>query len=152
VVKVIWHKIASPPQTDGLIVFAMWRQCALPCGHIGDTWRIRLNLCMHPLALIRVHNPSGKSIGSAVSAHLTAESPYTLQWATLFPKIVPFHVGIWTPSNSWLLKLSQSEPTIQTAWRSVSCFRTGDCRVSLLYNGRPFPPNCLFPWVIWTPI
>jgi len=28
VVKVIWHKTASPPQTDGSIVFAKWRQCA----------------------------------------------------------------------------------------------------------------------------
>ena len=27
------------------IVFARWRQCALPCGHIGATWQIRLN---HP--------------------------------------------------------------------------------------------------------
>jgi len=25
------------------IVFARWRQCAIPCGHIGPTWRIRLN-------------------------------------------------------------------------------------------------------------
>jgi len=25
------------------IVFARWRQCALPCGHIGATWQIRLN-------------------------------------------------------------------------------------------------------------
>jgi len=30
---------------DGSIVFARWRQCALLCGHIGATWRIRLNLC-----------------------------------------------------------------------------------------------------------
>jgi len=30
VVKVIWHKVTSPPQTDGSIVFARCRQCALP--------------------------------------------------------------------------------------------------------------------------
>ena len=27
VVKVIWHKSASPPHTDGSVVFARWRQC-----------------------------------------------------------------------------------------------------------------------------
>jgi len=71
---VIWHKTALPPKTDGSIVFARWRQCALPCGHIGASWWIRLNLCF--LRPIRVHNPNGNSIGSAVSAQLTAESPY----------------------------------------------------------------------------
>jgi len=35
----------------------------------------------------RVHNPNGKSIGSAVFAQLTAESPYTLEWALLSPKL-----------------------------------------------------------------
>jgi len=43
VVKVIWQKTASRPRTDSSIVFARWRQCALSCGHIGATWRIRLN-------------------------------------------------------------------------------------------------------------
>ena len=28
VVKVIWHKAASPPHTDGSVAFASWRQCA----------------------------------------------------------------------------------------------------------------------------
>jgi len=43
VVKVIWQKTASPPQTHSSVVFARWCQCALSCGHIGATWRIRLN-------------------------------------------------------------------------------------------------------------
>ena len=73
-----------------------WRQCALPCGHISATWRIRLNLCF-----IRVHNPNVKSIGSAVSAQLTAGSPYTLQWAPLSHKIAPSHGGAGPPSNTW---------------------------------------------------
>jgi len=42
-------------------------------GQIGATWRIRLNLCI--LRPTRVDNANGKSIGSAVFAHLTAESP-----------------------------------------------------------------------------
>jgi len=41
----------------------------------------------------RVHNPNGKSIGSAVFAQLTAESPYTLQWAPFCLKITPSHGG-----------------------------------------------------------
>ena len=77
-VKVIWHKTASPPQMDGSIVFARWRQCAQMGGYIGATWRIRLNLCF--LQPTRVHNPNGISIGSAVFAQLTAD---TLQWAPL---------------------------------------------------------------------
>ena len=28
VVKVIWHKAASPPHMDGSVVFLTWRQCA----------------------------------------------------------------------------------------------------------------------------
>jgi len=35
----------------------------------------------------QVHNANGKSIGSAVSAQLTAKSPYTLQWATISPRL-----------------------------------------------------------------
>jgi len=64
------------------------RQCAFSWEHNGATWWIQLNLCF--LGPTRVHNPNGKSIGSFF-AQLTAESPYTLQWAPLCPKIVPTH-------------------------------------------------------------
>ena len=37
-------------------------------GHIGATWRVRLNLCF--LQPTRVHNPNGKSIGSLVQPFL----------------------------------------------------------------------------------
>jgi len=63
-------------------------------GHIGTTWQIRLNLFF--LRPTRVHNVDGKSIGSAVSAQLTTENPYTLQWAT-FPPNLPFLVGDLDP-------------------------------------------------------
>ena len=89
------------------VVFARWRQCAHVRGHIGTTWRIRLNLCF--LWPTRVHNPNGKSIGLAVSAQLMAESQYTLQWATLSPKL-PLLVG---GSGPHLIhdSLCQSEPS-----------------------------------------
>jgi len=49
------------PQTDGSIVFARWRQCALPWRHIGATWQ---HLCfVRPTG---AHNPNGKSIDSAI--------------------------------------------------------------------------------------
>jgi len=136
---------------DASIVFTRWRQCALLCGHIGASWRIRLNLCflrptrvhnpnsksicpaifaqlmaechwvhwrhlpntietVHTSATWqmrlkvsfgppRVHNLNGKSIGSAVSAQLMAEIPYTVQRAHFPPpKIVPNYGEIWTPS------------------------------------------------------
>jgi len=60
------------PQTDGSIVFARLRQCALVRGHIGGaTWWIRLNLCF--LRPTRVHSPNGKSIGWVIFVQLTAE-------------------------------------------------------------------------------
>jgi len=84
-------------------------QLYLPCGtnvqqggHIGATRQIRSNLCF--LQHTRVHSPNGKSIGSAVSAQVTAESAYTLQWGTLSPKIAPSHGWIGTPSISWFLE------------------------------------------------
>jgi len=58
-------------------------------------WRIwdPSNTCF--LGFTRDHNPNGISIGSAIFAQLTAEFPYTLQWATLYPKTAPSHWGIW---------------------------------------------------------
>jgi len=32
------YKTASPPQTDGSVMFARLRQRALPCWHISATW------------------------------------------------------------------------------------------------------------------
>jgi len=48
---------------------------------------------------------------------ISAESPYTLQWALLSPKIAPSHGG----SGPHLIcdSLSQSEPETQTASLSV---------------------------------
>jgi len=81
--------------------------------HIAAIWQIQLNSCF--LQPTQVHNPNSKSVGWAVSAQLTAESPYTLQWATVSPKISVSHGGIWTPSNTWFLgpiwaKLAQMGP------------------------------------------
>jgi len=60
----------------------------------------------------RVHNPNGILIGSALFAQITANRPYTLQWAP-FPQISPFHGvsgphlihdSFWPPSNTRFLR------------------------------------------------
>jgi len=48
-------------------------------------------------------NSNSISIVSAVLAQLTAECPYTTQWATLPSQNCPFPWGIWTPSTTWFL-------------------------------------------------
>ena len=96
VVKIIPHKVPSPPQTDDSIVFARWRQCGLPSGNTTELVLFRPT---------KIHNPNGKSIGSAVFAQLPAESPYTLQWASLFPlKIAPSHGRSGPPSKTRFLE------------------------------------------------
>jgi len=49
------------------------------------------------LGPIRVHNPNGISIASAIFSQLTAECPYTLQWATPPPWKLPLPVGDLDP-------------------------------------------------------
>ena len=85
--------------------------------HIGATWQIRLNLCF--LRPTPVHNPNGKSIGSAVLAQLTAESLY-LQWVLLSSKIAPTHGG----SGPYRIHGSLGSPksSTQTASGSVRPF------------------------------
>jgi len=46
--------------------------------------------------------PKGKSIGSAISAQLTAENPYTLQWAAPFPKTA-LDMGDLEPHLTWFM-------------------------------------------------
>jgi len=115
-----------------------------PWGHIDATWRIRLNLCF--LRPTRCHNASAKSIGSAVFAQLTTESPYTLQYVPLAPKIAPFH-GDLDPHLTHNF-LGPSESITQTASRSVQPFlHRWPHSVPILCNGMPlFPQNLISPW------
>jgi len=95
VVKVIWHQTALPPQIDGSVVFARWCQCAVPYGHIGAIWRIRLNLCF--LWPFWVHNPKRQI--DWFSRFCTAYGRMLLYFTMgdPFPKNFPFSWGIWTP-------------------------------------------------------
>jgi len=76
--------------------------------HCSSTWMVQsYRICQvrqrapHLIHAIWTHasrHPNSISIDSVTSAHLTAESPDTLQWATPFsPQNCPFARGIWTP-------------------------------------------------------
>jgi len=85
-------KISSPMQsnmTQGRIAaehgrFTRIRQVAPMRTRIQYMvpWTTRLNI------------PNSISIGTAVFAQHTAESPYALQWAACFPSKLPLRVGI----------------------------------------------------------
>jgi len=54
------------------------------------------------LGPVRAGNPNGITIGSAVFAQMTAECPYTLQWAAPPPSKLPIPMeASGPPSNTW---------------------------------------------------
>jgi len=104
-VKVIWHKTPSPPQTDSSIIFVRCRQCVLPRGHIGTAWQIQvngLNLCflwpMHPI-------PQPKQQIDWFNRFCTAHDKKSLYFTMCdpFPKNCPFSRGSRSLTNSWFL-------------------------------------------------
>jgi len=48
-------------------------------------------------------------IGPPVFAQLTADRPFTLEWAAhpASPQNCPYPRGMWTPSNTWFLERTQ---------------------------------------------
>jgi len=115
---------------DGSVVFAS--------RHLVSTIELML------LRITLVHNPNGKSIGSAVSAQLMTESLYTLQWATLSLQNCPSSWRIWTPSNSWFLGPFRDHK--QMASQSILRFSHSWLQsVPIFYHGRPFRPKLLLP-------
>ena len=124
VFKVIWHKTAPPLQTGGSVVFARWRQCAIPYGHIGTTWWIRFNLCF--LRPTWVHNLNCKSISSAVFAQL--KECRQVHWRPLVNTIElllpPAHL-----SPQPKCKIDRFSRFLHSCRQKVHAF----------YHGRPFP-------------
>ena len=80
VVKGIWQQAASPPRVDGSLVFARWCHYLAVC--------TPHNTCFLGPTPVQIQN--GCSIGSAVFAQLTVESPYTLQMGSHFSPHCPF--------------------------------------------------------------
>jgi len=111
-VRVIRHKVASPPHTDGSIVLARLRPRALLSNtqFPGPT----------PLSI-----PNCILIGTASFAQITAGSPYTFAMGRHFaPQNCPF---AWRYLNPHLIhgSLGPCESTSQTAARSVQPFLQG---------------------------
>ena len=109
------------------MLFDRWRQRVLPRGHIGASWRIRLNLCI--LQPTRIHNRNGKWIGSAIFAQLTTESAYNLQLAALCTRISPSRADLDLPCNTMLWAHVSPQPKRHLNRFSRVC--TDDHRVSL---------------------
>ena len=124
-------------------VTELWQICVLTWGHNGAIWRIWFNLCI--LRSSQFQNPNGDSISSAAFAQLMAESPYTLKWALLSPKL-PLPIGEFgPPSNTWFLGPIPAHNT-NGILISSAVFYTDDRRVSLYFTMvRPFPPFKLSP-------
>jgi len=117
----------------------------LPWRYIGATRRIRLNLCI--LQPTRVHNPNGKSTGSAV-LHSSRQKLPILYNGCPYPPELPRSIGL---SGLHLTRdaFGQCEPTTQTAPRSVQpCLHRLPQRVPILYNGSSVSPSKL-PLPIW---
>jgi len=99
---------------------------------------------------LRAHSPNGITIGSAVFAQVTAECPYTFQWAP-FPQNCPFPWGIWDRPLT-RDSLGSSEPITQTVSRSVHdsfLKRSGMARVNEGSHSFTCHPH-VYPQVEWT--
>jgi len=155
VVKVIWHKTASPPQTDGSVVFSTWIQCTLPSAHIGATWRIRLKLCA--LFSSSEYDWNRASFGPPESTtHTANRSVQPFVHSSLQNVPILYNERRFPPKLRFLVKdldpdlihdsLGHSQITIQTAWRSIPPFsHRWPQSVHVLHYGNLFPQNCPFP-------
>ena len=87
---------------DGSIVFARWRQRALPCGHIGATWRIRLNLCfLRPACVESKTQTANRSV--QLFLHSLGQKDPIFCNGQPFPKNCPFPWGSGLPSDTRFL-------------------------------------------------
>ena len=117
-VKVIWHKAASLPQTNDSTVFARWHQCAPT--YASFLWPTQV----HNQTASQSLQPVLHSLWQSVVGHALS-CPFHLKVALL-------HRVIWIPSNIWFL-----EPT------SVI---SGVFTASLYFTmGSPFPPKLPLP-------
>jgi len=136
--RIISHKTARPLQMDVSIVFARWRQCALPCGHIGTTWRIRIELVLpsaHP-------SPQPKRQINQFSCFCAARGRKSLYFTvgTPFPQNCCLSWGDLHPHQIHD-SLGQSKQQSKRHHDLFSCFHTGDRTVSYtLQFGHSFPP------------
>ena len=93
VVKVIWHKAASPPNMDGSVVFARWRLCA------HHTWQ-------HPLVAVYwqylhfVSRPLKAASITNSPVAIVHRKPVTVVTAILLPKLVAIATSLRTSKSA----------------------------------------------------
>jgi len=145
VVKVIWHKAASPPHTDGSVVFAKWR----------PPMRARWRHLVNPIELVlpSAHpSPQPKRQINRFSLICTANSRKSLYFTVgaPVPKNCPFLWGLWSLIQHMIpsAHLSPIPNAISIGW-AVFAQTTAE---SLYFTmGCHFPPqNCPFPWGMWS--
>jgi len=93
------------------------------------------------------HRRIDRYVGPPLFAQVTAERPYTLEWAASPRSKLPLLIGGSGPHLIHYL-LGPPEPTTQTESRSVRPFLHNSRQtVPVLYNGRlSSPQNYPFPW------
>jgi len=92
------------------------------------------------LGSTRRSTPNDILVGSAIFAQLTADSPYTLQWAPYFSKL-PIPVGDMEPHLVHEY-LGPCKPTTQTASSSVQSFSHSSPQSYLYFTmGRSLTPE-----------
>ena len=126
VVKVIWHKAASPPHTDGSIVFARRRQCAPHLVHQIGIHTVPVMILLNRVEYIdRRTHPAGMSwTGQFFALKIASASTSNTQ----FPS--------WTHQTPHpKLHLDRSS--------NLQFLHNSRQRVTILYNGRPFSPQNL---------
>jgi len=92
------------------------------------------------LWLTRLHTPNSFSIDSAVFPQLTADSPYTLQWAAHSPSKLPLPIrGYGSPSNTWFLgPIQVRNPNGISICSAVFAQLTAECPCTLQWAA-PYP-------------
>jgi len=114
VVKVIWHRAASSPHTDGSIVFTRWRKCA----PVSTPWAIKganlfLSNCFDHLLYNRLTIVINKSEKNFFRKRLGENSPnscniFQLQFLLCWYyegtwKKAKFHYAIWSHTGPKLV-------------------------------------------------
>jgi len=145
-VRVIWHKAASPPHMEGSVIFARWRQCApiyrkpkwLPWQQpLGAGYRQYLPFVGQPLKV--------PSITNCLVA-IVYTNPVNINFS---PKIgchgnVPQHC--WTPSNTWFLgPIRAHNPNGISIGSAVFAQGTTGCPYTLKWDALFPAQNCPFP-------
>jgi len=108
------------------MLFDRWRQRVLPQGHIGVTWRIRLNLCI--LRPTRVHNRNGKWIGLAVLHSLRQKVPILYNGRS-YPSELPLPMeDLDIPCDTWCFRpMPAHNPNGTSIGSAVFAQMTAEC-------------------------